>query len=92
MTGNEFKKIRISSLGVSRAQLAILMETPLSTIRDIETVYARQEIRGCYKRLLELLVERDRWVMATIKANLEATLDRRYPNGIPSEIVPDDEE
>jgi len=90
MTGREFKNIRLSVLKFSRADLAALMETPLPTIRDIETVYADQEIKGCYKRLLELLVERDEWVMGGIKANLEKKLDRMYPHGIQSEVKADE--
>lgn len=66
------------------------METPLPTIRDIETVNADKPVRGCYKRLLELLVERDKWVMQAIFEKIAADLDRRYPHGIPSE--PDEDE
>jgi len=89
MTGKEFKNIRLSVLKVNRAELAILMDTPLPTIRDIEKVYADQEIKGCYKRLLELLVERDTWVMMNIYAEVEKRIDRLYPSGIRSEVAND---
>lgn len=90
MTGKEFKGIRETVLKFSRAELARLMETPLPTIRDIETVYADLEIKGCYKRLLELLVERDKWVMANIYAGVERRIDRLHPSGIRSEVNDDE--
>ena len=86
MTGKEFRKARRSVLKVSRSELARLMETPLPTLRDIETIYADTEIKGCYKRLLELLIERDRWVMQAVKEKVALDIARNHPAGIQSAI------
>lgn len=90
MTGNEFKKARVAVLKITRVQLAALMATPLPTIRDIETIGADKPVRGCYQRLLELLIERDKWVMQTITERIAASVQQRFPDGIPSEIESDE--
>lgn len=88
MTGIEFKTARKECLKVSQAELAALMETPKRTIQDIEAL-GDQPVRGCYKRLLELLIERDRWVMQAVIEKVDRDIARAYPNGIPSAVESD---
>ena len=81
MTGNQFKTARKSRLKYSQAELAIAMQTPKRTIQDIEAM-GDSEIRGVYAVCIELLCEKDRWVMGEIKRDNQDWLDKTYPNGI----------
>ena len=85
MTGSELKRARKECLKVSQAELAALMETPKRTIQDIEA-RGDQPVRGCYKRLLELLIWRDRVIMQAIIEKVDRDIARDFPNGIKSEV------
>lgn len=88
MTGNEFKTARKTRLKVSQAELASLMQTPKRTIQDIEAL-GEQPVRGVYAVCIELLIQRDRWVMQAVIEKVTADIDRLYPNGIKSAIDPE---
>jgi len=83
MTGNEFKTARKTRLKYSQAELATAMQTPKRTIQDLEAL-ADQQVRGVYAVCIELLIERDKWVMGSIAAKMDRDIDARFPNGIPA--------
>lgn len=84
MTANELKTARLA-LGLNRAELARQLDTPYRTYQDWEAGIS--PVPGVAGVAVGLLQERDRWVMATIKADIAAKLDREFPQGIRSEVV-----
>lgn len=86
---NELKCARIS-LGWSVADMARQLETPTRTYWDWEAGNSR--VPGVALVACRLLLVKDTWDMNQTVAKILAQVDRRYPNGIPSAVVPDGEE
>ena len=73
MTSIDLENARIS-LKYGVADLATALETPVSTVRD--WLSGRTRIPGSVKVAVELLQEKDKWLMSIIKADLDKRLDK----------------
>ena len=73
MSPIDIENARIS-LKYGLPDLALALETPVSTVRDWFS--GRTRIPGAAKVAIELLQRKDQWDMANIKAGLDRKLDR----------------
>lgn len=79
MKADELQKARMA-MGLSVSELAKVLETPYRTYQDWEA--GRNRIPGVAKVAVALLQQKDKWVMQTIKTNLESRIDQDFPHGI----------
>lgn len=76
----EALKVTQDSLGYSAADMARALKTPLRTYQDWLAGVSR--IPGVVEVALEGLLNKDKWTMANIKSNIDARIQRDFPNGI----------
>lgn len=83
MTADEFKNAQ-DSLKYSTADVVAALRTPYRTILDYRA--GKSRIPGAVEVALELLQQRDRWVMDKLDRRREERINRDFPHGIPSEV------
>ena len=88
MTPEQLKKARFS-LGYGVPDLAVALETPLTTVRDWEAGRAR--IPGAVHVAVSLLLEKSAGFDKIIRERIAAKIDRQYPGGIPSALSHQDQ-
>lgn len=82
MTHEEFKNMRIA-LKYGMNDLSAALDTPVRTLRDWEA--GKNKIPGVVSVAMGLLLERAEGFDRVLKARIEASLDRKFPAGIPSD-------
>lgn len=86
MTSAELKIMQVS-LGYSASDMARELKTPLRTYQDWLAGVSR--IPGVVEVAIDGLLNKDRWVMANIKTNIDARINRDFPNGIRGGVASD---
>jgi DNA-binding transcriptional regulator YiaG len=88
INGEDLRAFRKNFLKFSLADTSRLLRIPVRTLEDYEA--GRRRVPGVVGVAVYLLAEKQERVTRKILDELSREIDRQFPGGIPSELVPEE--